>query len=64
VSPAPAKRTHTSPRREIAIGVVLVGLYLVVAAFSAGRRDIAHNNAQSLLALERWLRVNIEAVTA
>jgi hypothetical protein len=36
----------------------------VVAAFSAGRRDIAHNNAQSLLALERWLRVNIEAVTA
>jgi diacylglycerol O-acyltransferase / wax synthase len=47
--------------REGLVGLALFTMYLVVAAFvTSGRRDTANSNAETLLAFEQWLHIDVE----
>jgi hypothetical protein len=51
-----------SGRREVAIGLGVYGVYLLVrrAALAGDGRERAHRNAERIVALERRLRIHVE----
>lgn len=54
-------RERPSLRRELAIGLAVFALYSVVASVDwPGRRAAAAAHAQDILALERWLHLDVE----
>ena len=43
------------------MGLAVFGLYILVAmSITPGRREIADHNARALLAIERWLQIDVE----
>lgn len=59
----PVHRAARPPfRREIAAGLVVFGVYILVTMFTASRqrRGTADRNAEALLTFQRWLHIDFE----